>query len=43
MLTLDEQAKDRTLRILDPRTDVAASETQSHDGIKDSKVSYLGS
>ena len=36
------QAKDRTLRILDPRADVAASETKSHDGIKDSKVGQVG-
>ena len=36
------QAKDRTLRILDPRADVTASETKSHDGIKDSKVGQVG-
>ena len=38
--TLTFQAKDRTLRILDPRTDGAANETKSHDGIKDSKVNW---
>ena len=36
------QAKDRTLRIVDPRADVTASETKSHDGIKDSKVGQVG-
>ena len=36
------QAKDRTLRILDPRADVTDSETKSHDGIKDSKVGQVG-
>ena len=42
LMVFHPQAKDRTLRILDPRADVTASETKSHDGIKDSKVGQVG-
>ena len=35
---LATQAKDRTLRVLDPRAETTAAHTKSHDGIKDSKV-----
>ena len=35
---LATQAKDRTLRVLDPRANTTAAQTKSHDGIKDSKV-----
>ena len=35
---LASQAKDKTLRVWDPRSGEAAMEANSHEGVKDSKV-----
>ena len=39
---LATQCKDKTLRIIDPRQGQVAAESDSHQGIKDSKVVWLG-
>jgi WD40 repeat protein len=39
---LATQAKDRLLRVLDPRAEGSAMEAASHEGIKDSKVGRAG-
>ena len=36
---LASTAKDKTLRVWDPRSGEAAMEAESHEGVKDSKVS----
>ena len=36
------QCKDKRLRILDPRSGKVVAESDSHEGIKDSKVVWMG-